>query len=122
MAQGHADKQTTEQEAPTEEAIHPLVRAHPRSGRKALYFGNQVSVGIIGWSKDKGRRFIRELTAHACAPAFRYRHEWQVGDAVMWDNRRVLHAGTAYDMQTEQRLLHRVTFRETEPLGLLARR
>ena len=116
VAQGYADKQNTGRETPEDEVIHPLVRCHPFSGRKALYFGNQVSVGIAGWGREKGQKFIKQLTAHACATAFRYRHKWRVGDAVMWDNRRVLHAGTAYDMATEQRLLHRVTLRETEPV------
>jgi alpha-ketoglutarate-dependent taurine dioxygenase len=96
--------------------VRPLVRCHPRSGRKALYFGNQVSIGIVGWPEDRARAFIRQLTAHACQPAYQYRHHWRVGDAVLWDNRRVLHAGTFYNIDTERRLMHRTTFRETEPV------
>ena len=87
-----------------------------RSGRKALYFGNQVSIGIVGWPEDRARGFIRQLTTHACQPAYQYRHRWRVGDAVLWDNRRVLHAGTFYNLATETRLMHRTTFRETEPV------
>ena len=120
IAQGHVAKDKSRPKLPEDEAVHPLVRRHPLSGRKALYFGNQVSIGIVGWSADEGQRFIKELTAQACAPAFRYRHKWRVGDAILWDNRRVLHAGTAYDMVKYQRLLHRVTFRETEPVVQLA--
>jgi taurine dioxygenase len=56
------------------------------------------------------------LTTHACQPAYQYRHQWRVGDAVLWDNRRVLHAGTFYNLATETRLMHRTTFRETEPV------
>jgi alpha-ketoglutarate-dependent taurine dioxygenase len=96
--------------------VRPLVRRHPRSGRKALYFGNQVSIGIVGWPEARSREFIRQLTTHACQPAYQYRHRWQVGDAVLWDNRRVLHAGTFYNITTETRLMHRTTFRETEPV------
>ncbi len=73
-------------------------------------------MGVVGWSDAKARCFIRDLTAHACQPAFQYRHQWQVGDAVLWDNRRVLHAGTVYDMACETRLMYRTTFRETEPV------
>ena len=58
----------------------------------------------------------RQLTTHACQPAYQYRHRWRVGDAVLWDNRRVLHAGTFYNMATETRLMHRTTFCETEPV------
>jgi alpha-ketoglutarate-dependent taurine dioxygenase len=104
------------QAQPDPVVVRPLVRRHPRSGRKALYFGNQVSIGIVGWPEDRAREFIRQLTTHACQPAYRYRHRWRVGDAVLWDNRRVLHAGTFYDIETETRLMHRTTFRETEPV------
>ena len=76
--------------------------ATPRSGRKALYFGNQVSIGIVGWPEDRAREFIRQLTTHACQPAYQYRHRWRVGDAVLWDNRRVLHAGTFYNIETRR--------------------
>tara|TARA_Y100001934_G_scaffold283591_1_gene404567 strand:+ start:2937 stop:3800 length:864 start_codon:yes stop_codon:yes gene_type:complete len=92
----------------------PLVRRHPRSGRKALYFGNQVTVGVVGYEDEDAARFVAELTAHACQPAFQYRHHWQVGDAVLWDNRRVLHAGTPYNTETMRRCLHRTTWRETQ--------
>lgn len=93
--------------------IWPLVRAHPRSGRKALYFGNQVSVDVVGWPRPKTKAFIAELTTHACQPAFQYCHKWRVGDAVLWDNRRVLHAGTSYNLNGPAREMHRTTIRET---------
>lgn len=115
-AQGHPvdPEQPDDQSELAVEA--PLVRRHPRSHRRSLYFGNQVSVGISGWSDSDAKVFLRELTDHACRPAFRYRHQWRVGDAVLWDNRRVLHAGTPYDMTAETRLMHRTTFEETEPI------
>ncbi len=96
--------------------IRPLVRRHPKSRRKALSFGNQVSVGIVGWADGEARAFIADLTEQACAPAFRYRHRWRAGDAVLWDNRRVLHAGTAYDLAGAAREMHRTSIRETEPI------
>ncbi len=99
--------------------IWPLVRAHPRTGRRALYFGNQVSVGIVGWEAEEALRFIADLTEHACQTAHRYRHGWNAGDAVLWDNRRVLHAGTPYDLQGTRRRLHRTTVRETAEIRLV---
>ena len=95
----------------------PLVRRHPRNGRRALYFGNQVTVGIDGWEDARARAFIHQLAGHACQPAFRYRHRWSAGDAVLWDNRRVLHAGTPYDVENSRRCMHRTTWRETEPVA-----
>ena len=116
QGQGHEATAKQPYEKPDIAVERPLVRHHPRSGRKSLYFGSQVTVGVVGWQDDKARRFIRDLTAHACQPAFQYRHQWRVGDAVLWDNRRVLHAGTVYDMERETRLMHRTTFQETEPV------
>jgi alpha-ketoglutarate-dependent taurine dioxygenase len=116
LQQHHTEAARPRQAQPEAVVVRPLVRRHPRSGRKALYFGNRVSIGIVGWPEDRARAFIRQLTAHACQPAYQYRHRWRVGDAVLWDNRRVLHAGTFYNMETETRLMHRTTFRETEPV------
>ncbi len=99
--------------------VRPLVRAHPVTGRRALYFGNQVTIGVVGWNAQKSREFINDLTAHACQPAFQYRHKWASGEAVLWDNRRVLHAGTPYDLKNSRRLMHRTTFRETKPIQLV---
>ncbi|ETX08847.1 MAG: hypothetical protein ETSY2_02970 [Candidatus Entotheonella gemina] len=113
--QGHEGTANQPYEKPDIVVERPLVRHHPRSDRKGLYFGSHVTIGVVGWHEDQARRFIRDLTAHACQPAFQYRHRWLVGDAVLWDNRRVLHAGTVYDLEHETRLIHRTTFQETEP-------
>ncbi len=102
-----------------DEVTRPLVRAHPHTGRRALYFGNQITTGIVGWDEERARKFISDLTKHACQAAFQYRHQWKVGDAVLWDNRRVLHAGTTYDVINERRLMHRTTLRETEPIVMV---
>lgn len=97
----------------------PLVREHPVTGRRALYFGSKVSIGVTGWPEDKARHFINGLTEYACQPAYQYRHRWSVGDAVLWDNRRVLHAGTPYDTGYSRRHMHRTTWRETESIDLI---
>jgi len=114
--QHHAEAAQQRQAQPDPVVVRPLVRRHPRSGRKALYFGNQVSIGIVGWPEDRAREFIRQLTTHACQPAYQYRHRWRVGDAVLWDNRRVLHARALHNLETGTRVIHRTTFRETEPV------
>jgi taurine dioxygenase len=78
-----------------------------------------VTIGIVGWELEAAREFIARLSRHACQTAFQYRHKWQVNDAVLWDNRRVLHAGTTYDVQNSRRLMHRTTIRETMPIELV---
>ncbi|ASR36541.1 hypothetical protein BAY61_17760 [Prauserella marina] len=94
----------------------PLVRTHPRSGRKALYFGARVSVGAVGLDAVQGRRLIREVTELASRPEFVYRHRWRGGDAVLWDNRRVVHAATSFDTARYRRVIHRTTVRENTPI------
>ena len=94
----------------------PLVRRHPRSGRRGLYFGAKVTVGIDGMSDDDAGQFIRRLTQVTTQPRFQYRHRWRVGDAVLWDNRRVVHAGTYYDASGPVRKLHRTSLAEDQPV------
>ncbi|MGR3513846.1 MAG: TauD/TfdA dioxygenase family protein [Paracoccaceae bacterium] len=94
----------------------PLVRHHPLTGRKALYFGSKVTIGIEGWPEDQARHYLDSLEAKATAQVFRYAHAWRPGDAVLWDNRRVLHAGTPYDMSSYARRMHRTTWREEHPI------
>jgi alpha-ketoglutarate-dependent taurine dioxygenase len=95
---------------------YPLVRSHPRTGRRALYFGSKVTIGIEGWPEDRARAYLAALEAKATAPVQRYAHKWAVGDAVLWDNRRVLHAGTPFDNARYRRCMHRTTWREDQPV------
>ena len=95
----------------------PLVRRHPRTGRRALYFGSKVTIGIEGWEDRRARDYIAAINAHATAPALQYSHQWAPGDAVLWDNRRVLHAGTPFDTRQYRREMHRTTLREDQPVS-----
>lgn len=94
----------------------PLVRHHPVTGRKSLYFGSKVTIGIKGWDADAADTYLRALEAKATQKAHRYAHHWTPGDAVLWDNRRVLHAGTPFDLGKYQRRMHRTTWREDHPV------
>lgn len=95
----------------------PLVRRHPASGRKSLYVGSKVTVGIEGWDPGRAARYLKDLARRSTIPAFQYRHQWRPGDAVLWDNRRTLHAGTPFDVATHRREMHRTTFREDQPVA-----
>jgi len=81
--QGPTETSTQHDATPAVAVECPLVRRHPRSGRKALAFGNQVSIGISGWAAEQACAFIRALTGHACQPSYQYRHTWRVQDAVL---------------------------------------
>lgn len=92
----------------TPDVLHPLVNAHPVSGRKALYLDPSTTVGIEGLPRDEGEALLDELARHATRPDFVYAHEWRVGDLIMWDNGFLLHRREPYDA-SQNRLLKRAT-------------
>jgi len=94
-------------------AIHPLVRAIPRSGRHSLYLASHAS-RIIDWPVPEGRLLLRELIEHATQPRFVYRHQWRVGDLVIWDNRATMHRARRFDDARYRRELRRVTTLDVE--------
>jgi len=95
---------------------HPLVRMHPETGRKALYFGNH-STHILGLPEAESAALLGELLDHATQPQFVYRHRWRAGDLVMWDNRCLLHRLVADDsMRRYRRVMHRSVVRGTVPV------
>jgi alpha-ketoglutarate-dependent taurine dioxygenase len=92
---------------------HPLVWQH-RSGRRSLVLGATAS-HVVGMAEDESRAFLDGLLARATAPARVYRHEWEVGDMVIWDNRGVLHRACPYD-PSSPRDMHRTTLFGNEPV------
>ncbi len=78
------------------------------NGRKALFLGAHAS-HIDGMPIDDGRAFLKTLQDYVTQPQFCYRHEWQEGDLVVWDNRCVLHRATPYDTTHHRRLMQRTT-------------
>lgn len=97
------------------DVAHPLVRTHPDTGRKGLYLGNHTS-HIEGMAVDEGKALLQQLLQHATQPQFVYRHRWQVGDIVVWDNRSLLHkASDDFDMNNSARVLHRTVVQGTVP-------
>lgn len=89
----------------------PLVRTHPGCGRKVLWVGAHQT-RIVGWTLAEGRVLLADLLEHATQREFVYRHRWQVGDLVMWDNRCTLHRGRRFDL-SQRRELRRTTTEET---------
>ena len=87
---------------------HPIVRANPVNGRRALFLGAHAS-HVEGLAVEEGRALLRTLLDHVTRPEFCYRHEWQEGDLVIWDNRCVLHRATPYDTARHKRLMQRTT-------------
>ena len=89
-------------------AIHPITRVNPRTGRKSLYLAAHAA-RIVDWPVADGLLLVMELMEHATQRQFVYRHVWQDGDFVIWDNLATMHRATAFDDAKHHRELRRVT-------------
>jgi taurine dioxygenase len=100
----------------SDSVAHPIVRTHPESRRKAIYINPIRTEGIPGLAEEEALALLAELLAHSTEPKYQYRHQWQPGDLVMWDNRSLLHkANGDYDMD-QVRYLYRVMLQGDRPV------
>lgn len=88
-----------------EPSLRPLVKIHPDTGRPNLLIGRHA-YGIVGMDTDASEALLDRLAEAACQTPRVYHHEWTVGDAIVWDNRRLLHQGTPFDMTQPRRMWH----------------
>jgi len=103
---------TSEQKAKMPLVTHRIVRAHPVTGRKALYAVSGSSFGIVGMPDDEAVALLDELARHATRAEYRYSHRYEIGDVVLWDNASLLHSATLTDASMP-RTLWRITVKET---------
>lgn len=85
--------------------LRPLVKRHPVTGRRNLLLGRHAH-NIVGMDPEASEALIDRLNEEACQPPRVYHHKWTVGDAVIWDNRRLMHQGTPFDMTQPRRMWH----------------
>ena len=76
--------------------LRPVIKTHPETGRKSIYTGRHA-YGIVGMAPEESEALLDALLADACQPPRTYRHSWQVGDLVVWDNRCLMHRARPYD-------------------------
>jgi taurine dioxygenase len=95
-------------------AVHPVVRTHPETGRRALFVSEHFTTRIIGLPETESRALLDELFERSTRPEHIYRHRWQPHDMVFWDNRPVMHlaAGCPED---QRRKLYRTTIEGDAP-------
>lgn len=94
--------------------LHPLVRHHPITGRKALFGAADTGIGIVGMSQDEADVLLEAFAQHATQPEFVYRHSYQIDDIVIWDNAQLLHCAERLRRATgsdTHRIMHRVSVR-----------
>jgi taurine dioxygenase len=92
------------------DVIHPVVRTHPVTGRKAIYVSEGECVGILGMDDGEALPLLHDLAQRAIRPEYRYRHRWRKGDVLIWDNPAVQHIALRdYEWPRHRRLMHRIT-------------
>ena len=96
--------------------IHPLVRTHPETGRKALYINPIRIDSIVGMDDAEALPLLGELLAHATQLRFEYRHKWKSGDVVIWDNRCPLHEANGDYPVDQVRCLYRLMLKGDTPV------
>jgi taurine dioxygenase len=93
-------------------ARHPLIRTHPETGRKLLYFDQNKILTIEGLAPDEGDAIIDELSTYMVEPPAQYRHQWRKGDIVIWDNRCSYHKAAGDYPPEEERIHWRVSIKD----------
>ena len=94
--------------------LHPVVRVHPVTGRKALYISPTYVTHIDGLPPAESRAILEYLHAHCMQVEFLFKHRWSLGDMVIWDNRSVIH-NAILDYKPHQRRMHRASVFERQP-------
>ena len=92
----------------TQDAVHPVIIRHPRSGRAALYVNPGFTLRFDGWTDLESRPLLDYLYRVAARPEHTCRFAWRVGSVAFWDNRATWHYALN-DYPGERRLMHRVT-------------
>lgn len=100
---------TDERRTAYPDVVHPLVRKHPRTGRKALYVNPAYATRIVELGEAESRALLDQLFEFQVRDDFVYRHKWREGDVLFWQNIGLLHKGTAFDESRYTRRMHRTT-------------
>ena len=109
VVQEHALTEEQLKSVPDVEA--PIVRTHPVTKRKGLFINEAHTSAIVGLPQAEGDALRDEICQHIIKPEFQYRHSWQAGDLLLWDNCAALHkANFDYDLP-QRRLMYRTTVR-----------
>ena len=95
-------------------AVHPVIRTHPETGRRALYVSKYFTTHFEGMSLEESRPLLAYLEAHSVRDEFAYRHRWQPGDVVIWDNRSVQHRAVK-DYGDEERVMYHLEVKDELP-------
>ena len=96
-------------------STHPIVTAHPVTGKKILFVNPQFTLHIKGMEEDESRTILDLLFRKTFIHEYQYRHRWQPNMVLFWDNRSVQHSAL-HDYYPKRRLMERVTIKGSPPI------
>ncbi len=98
------------------DVLHPIVRTHPETGRKALYVSPRHTLFVEGLPENESEDLLQELFSIQQRPENIYTHKWCLGDVLLWDNRCTLHKGMGGIKPPGIRHLHRTLMAGSVPI------
>jgi taurine dioxygenase len=101
----------------TNEVVHPAVRVHPATGRKALYVNSTYTLRFDGMTEEESEPLLQFLYRHAARPEFTCRFRWAPGSLALWDNRCTQHLAMN-DYDGFDREMHRTTISGDRPIAV----
>ena len=107
---------TATEASETPDVVHPLVRTHEDTGRKAIYFNPNRTDAVCGLDRAESDALLDRLHAQMTEARFRYDHAWRVGDILLWDNRCLVHSVNVDYPVGQKRLNHRILLKGTRPV------
>lgn len=105
-----------EEDKALQPVTHPVARRHPITGRKAIYVSSGECIAIPGMAEEEALDLINELAARIIDPKYHYRHKWQPGDFVVWDNCQLQHLAVRDYELPLRRLMYRTQVKGPRPV------
>lgn len=106
---------TEEQKARTPDVAHPIMRTHPYTGKPCLFVNEGYTTSIAGMPAAESERLLNQLFQHIAQPEFVYRHQWRVGDFLLWDNCSTQHLAIFDYALPRRRRMERTTLTGSAP-------
>ncbi len=101
----YPERLTAEQRAALVDVVHPVIRTHPDSGRRAIFINPSFTGPIVGLPEAEGEALKAQVYAHCLQPHRELRYRWRAGDLLMWDNAAVIHSATPAPEDRERTML-----------------
>ncbi|HYC44582.1 MAG TPA: TauD/TfdA family dioxygenase [Burkholderiales bacterium] len=99
----------------TKDILHPVIRPHPITGRKAIFVNEGYTTRVDGLPESEGRTVLASLLQHLYSEQFVYRHKWRTGDVLLWDNNSTQHNAVPNYGSGQHRLMKRITIKTVHP-------